>query len=133
VDIERGVSGSERANYVPGQSITVSDPTSLEWFNTAAFCSSTTSAFCSNPSGSIYGNAGRNIIEGPGQFSLNMALGKTIQIREARVLELRLQANNVLNNAVFSGINTTVNSLTFGEVTSVASMRRVTMVARFRF
>ena len=62
-----------------------------------------------------------------------MALGKTIQIREARVLELRLQANNVLNNAVFSGINTTVNSLTFGEVASVASMRRVTMVARFRF
>src|SRR5262249_44215805 len=49
VDIGRGVSGSERANYVPGQSITLTDPTSLEWFNTAAFCSSTTSAFCSNP------------------------------------------------------------------------------------
>jgi len=34
---------------------------------------------------------------------------------------------------VFSGINTAVNSLSFGEVTSVASMRRLTMVARFRF
>jgi len=133
VDIGRGVSGSERANYVPGQAIALGDPTSLEWFNTAAFCSSTTSASCSNPNGSVYGDAGRNIIEGPRQFSLNMALGKTIQIRETRALELRLQATNVFNNVVFSAINTTVNSLAFGEVTSVGSMRKLTMVARFRF
>jgi trimeric autotransporter adhesin len=133
VDISRGVSGSQRANYVPGQSISISNPTSLEWFNTAAFCTSATSAACSNPTGSAFGDAGRFIIEGPGQFSLNMALSKTIQIRETRALELRLQANNIFNNVVFSGLNTTVNSLAFGEVTSVGSMRKITMVARFRF
>ena len=38
IDISRGVSGSQRANYVAGQSISLSNPTSLEWFNTAAFC-----------------------------------------------------------------------------------------------
>jgi hypothetical protein len=133
VDISRGVSGSQRANYVPGQSVSLSDPTSLEWFNTAAFCTSTTSAACGNPNGSAFGDAGRFIIEGPGQFSLNMALSKTIQIRETRALELRLQATNIFNNVVFSGLNTTVNSLAFGEVTSVGSMRKITMVARFRF
>jgi hypothetical protein len=133
VDISRGVSGSQRANYVPGQSISLSDPTSLEWFNTAAFCTSATSAACSNPNGSAFGDAGRFIIEGPGQFSLNMALSKTIQIRETRALELRLQATNIFNSVVFSGLNTTVNSLAFGEVSSVASMRKITMVARFRF
>jgi hypothetical protein len=62
-----------------------------------------------------------------------MALSKTIRIRETRSLELRLQAANIFNNAVFSGINTTVNSLSFGEVTSAGSMRKVTMVARFHF
>jgi len=133
VDIGRGVTGSQRANYVTGQNIALSDRTSLEWFNTAAFCYSTTSASCSNPNGSVYGDAGRNIIEGPGQFMLNMALSKTIQIRETRALELRLQATNVFNNVVFSAINTTVNSLAFGEVTSVGSMRKLTLVARFRF
>jgi hypothetical protein len=133
VDISRGVSGSQRANFIPGQSISLSDPTSLEWFNTSAFCTSTTSAACSNPNGSAFGDAGRFIIEGPGQFSLNMALSKTIQIRETRALELRLQATNIFNNVVFSVLNTTVNSLAFGEVTSVASMRKITMVARFRF
>ena len=132
-DIGRGVSGSQRANYVPGQTIALSDPTSLEWFNTAAFCYLTSSVSCPNPTGSAFGDAGRNIIEGPGQFWLNMAFGKTIQIKETRALELRLQASNVFNNVVFSAINTTVNSLAFGEVTSVGSMRKLTMVARFRF
>ena len=133
VDISRGVSGSQRANYVVGQPISLNNPASLEWFNTAAFCYAPGSPTCANPSGSLFGDAGRNIIEGPGQFSLNMALSKTIQIKETRALELRVQAANVFNNVVFSAINTTVNSQTFGEVTSVGSMRKLTMVARFRF
>ena len=133
VDISRGVSGSQRANYVVGQPISLSNPTTQEWFNTAAFCYAPGSPTCVTPSGSLFGDAGRNIIEGPGQFSLNMALSKTIQIKETRALELRVQATNVFNNVVFSAINTTVNSQTFGEVTSVGSMRKLTMVARFRF
>jgi len=133
VDIGRGVSGSQRANYVAGQTISLRDQNSLEWFNTAAFCYSPNSPSCINPAGTLFGDAGRNIIEGPAQFSLNMAVSKTIQIKETRALELRLQANNVFNIVQFSGVNTTVNSLTFGEVTSAAAMRRITMVARFRF
>ena len=133
MDISRGVSGSLRANYVPGQSISISNPTTLEWFNTAAFCSATSSALCVNPDGSTFGDAGRNIIEGPGQVTLNMTLSKTIQIKETRALEFRVQATNVFNHDQFSGINTTVNSFTFGEVTSAAGMRRITLQARFRF
>jgi hypothetical protein len=33
----------------------------------------------------------------------------------------------------YSGINTTLNSPTFGQVTSVASMRTLTFIARYRF
>jgi outer membrane receptor protein involved in Fe transport len=62
-----------------------------------------------------------------------MAMSKTIAIKESRSLELRLQATNIFNTAYFSNINTVVNSSTFGEVTGVANMRRITMVARFRF
>jgi hypothetical protein len=131
VDISRGVSGSLRANYVPGQSISLSNPTTSAWFNTAAFCAPGTN--CTNPSGSSFGDAGRNIIAGPGQFSLNMSVSKTIQLSEIRALELRVQANNVLNAVYFTSINTVVNSLTFGQVTGAGNMRRVTMFARFRF
>jgi len=130
VDIARGVSGSLRANVVPRQSIALSNPTALEWFNKAAFCDPST---CSNPGGTAFGDAGRNIIEGPGQVTLNMSLNKTITIKESRALDLRLSANNVFNNVRFTSINTVVNSFTFGEVTGTGSMRRVTMTARFRF
>lgn len=131
LDISRGVTGSLRANTVAGQTVALSDPTALEWFNTAAFCAPSTT--CVNPNGSAFGDAGRNIIEGPGQVTLDMALNKTITIKESRALDLRFSANNVFNNVHFTSINTTVNSLTFGEVTGTGSMRRVTMTARFRF
>jgi trimeric autotransporter adhesin len=131
LDISRGVSGSLRANILPGAAISVSNPTTAEWFNTAAFCAP--GPGCQNPADSQYGNAGRNIIEGPSQFTFNMALSKTITIRESRALELRLQGTNIFNTPYFSGLNTVVNSLTFGQITGTANMRRVTMLARFRF
>ncbi len=131
LDISRGVSGSLRANAVAGQSISISDPTVLKWFNTAAFCAP--SATCVNPSGSSFGDAGRNIIEGPGQVSVDMSLNRTITIKESRTLDLRISANNVFNTVHFTAINTVVNSFTFGEVTGTGGMRRVTVQARFRF
>ena len=131
LDIGRGVSGSLRANVVAGQSISISDPTTLKWFNTAAFCAP--GPTCADPGGSSFGDAGRNIIEGPGQVAMNMTLNKTIQIKESRALDLRISANNIFNIVHFTTINTAVNSFTFGEVTGTSGMRRVTMQARFRF
>lgn len=131
VDIARGVSGSLRANLVASQPITVSDPTALRWFNTAAFCAP--GPTCVNPTGSGYGDAARNTIEGPGTIGFDMSLNRTIPIKETRSLDLRISANNVFNHVNYAGINAVVNSLNFGEVTSVGGMRRVTVQARFRF
>src|SRR5208282_5765581 len=136
-DIDRGVSGSLRANVVPGENIGISDPTTKEWFNTAAFCQPETlanpNALCVNPADSTFGDAGRNILEGPGQVSLSMSLNKTITIKEYRSLDLRITANNVFNDVYFTSLGTVVNSTTFGEVTGAGTMRRVTVQARFRF
>lgn len=131
LDINRGVSGSLRANVVPRQSISFPNSTAQEWFNTAAYC--TPGINCVNPSGSSFGDAGRNTIAGPGTITLDMTVNRTIPIKESRSLDLRLTASNVFNHVNFASINTTVNSLTFGEVTSAGGMRRVTMQIRFRF
>ncbi len=138
LDIERGVSGSLRANVVPGQPLYIANPTTTEWFNTAAFCQPETTAngpaaTCVNAGDTTYGDAGRNILEGPGQVTVDMALNKTIEIKEFRSLDLRITANNVFNMVNYSSLGTTVNSITFGEVTGVGTMRRVTVQARFRF
>jgi hypothetical protein len=141
LDIGRGVSGSLRANAT-GAPVPLASPTTLEWFNTAAFCSPASSfgsstpasgSTCANPNGSSFGDAGRNTIEGPGQITFDMNVSKTIALKESRALEFRIQAANVFNTAHFTGLNTIVNSLTYGEVTSVGNMRRLTMLARFRF
>jgi hypothetical protein len=138
LDIQRGVSGSLRANLVPGEPLSLSNPTTKEWFNTAAFCQPQTTTSnpaptCLNPGDSTFGDAGRNILEGPGQVTLDMSLNKTIEIKEYRALDLRITASNIFNMVNFSALGTAVNSITFGEVTGVGNMRRVTVQARFRF
>src|SRR5579859_1760583 len=57
LDINRGVSGSLRANST-GAPLSIGNPTTLEWFNTAAFCSPTSSfgsgTTCVNPNGTSF-------------------------------------------------------------------------------
>ena len=132
-EVNGGTSGTLRPNLVSGQSITVGNPGIPQWFNTAAFCDQNLSATCVNPGGTQFGDAGRNIIPGPGQILFNMSLSKTIQFHELRTLEFRATANNVFNHVNFAGVDTNLNSPTFGQVISAGTMRRVTLLARFRF
>jgi hypothetical protein len=85
----------------------------------------------SNPFG--YGDASRNSIPGPGTVSVNGAIAKTVQMGATRSLEMRAQANNLLNTVQYSGVDTNLNSPTYGQVTSVTSQRIVTVMARYRF
>jgi hypothetical protein len=122
-DVARGTSGTLRAN-VTGAPITLDNPTVLEWFNTAAFVVP--------PSGQ-FGDARRNSIPGPGLVDVDMALTKTIQLKETRAFEFRAQASNVFNTVHFASIDTVLNSPTYGQVLSTGSMRRLQLVARYRF
>jgi len=128
-DVNSGVNGTLRADFLGGP-ISLPDPTTGEFFNTAVFANPSNNP---NIPGVHFGDAGRNIIEGPGQVTLNMAISRTIQIKEFRALELRLSANNVFNTVQFTSINTVVNSQNFGQITAAGNERRVTVLARFRF
>ncbi|MDE3150181.1 MAG: hypothetical protein KGL37_11995, partial [Acidobacteriota bacterium] len=82
---------------------------------------------------SLYGTASRNSIQGPGTVSNSMALAKTMQLGETRSMELRATANNVFNTVQYAGVDTTVDTPTFGQVQSVGNMRMFNFTARFRF
>jgi trimeric autotransporter adhesin len=122
-DVNRGTNGTLRPDVVPGQSVSISNPSIAKWFNTAAF------ALPAGP----YGDARRNSIIGPGSKVFDMAFTKVIPINESRVLEFRAQVTNIFNIPNYSSIDTTFNSPTFGRVTAVGAMRQITMTARFRF
>ncbi|MDD5544238.1 MAG: TonB-dependent receptor [Acidobacteriia bacterium] len=121
-----GASQSERADF-NGQSISLppNQRSPAEWFNTAAFVA---------PLPGTFGNAGRNIIEGPGLININMALNKSIPLRwEGKRLELRTQVQNVFNHPNFTGLNTTIDSINFGRLNSTRGLRTVQFSLRFRF
>ena len=98
--------------------------THLEWFNTSAFVA---------PLVGTYGNASRNSIELPGMVSVNGALSRNISLGETRGLEMRISATNVFNTVQYSGVNTQINSTTFGQVTSAAGMRTLSYLLMYRF
>jgi hypothetical protein len=90
-------------------------------------------AFTIPPAGE-FGNAGRNTIPGPNLVSLNAAFARSFQFGETRRrLELRLEANNVLNQVNYTNFNTVVNAINYGSPSSAAGMRTLSAVLRFRF
>jgi trimeric autotransporter adhesin len=124
-----GTGGVFRPNLT-GVSPTAGGGSLHQWFNPAAYVAPTVNT--QFPCGS-FGNAPRNSIEGPGTVSNNMALSRTIGMGETRTMEIRATINNVFNTVQYSGVGTTVNLPTFGEVTSVGGMRSFQFMARFRF
>jgi len=123
LDVSHGTNGTVRADVVPGQAVGVADPSIAEWFNTAAFVA---------PSGP-FGDARRNSIEGPGSRLFDMSFTKIFPLSESRFLEFRAQFSNVFNTPQYVGIDTVINSPTYGRVISVGPMRSLQLTARFRF
>jgi trimeric autotransporter adhesin len=117
-----GSNNSLRPDRVSSQPIQ-GNGTILNWFNAAAFMAPAHG----------FGTASRGSIEGPGIVVADASLSRTVPLGETRSFEARVTATNVFNTVQYSGIDTTLNSQTFGQVTSAAAMRRLTLLARFRF
>ena len=80
-----------------------------------------------------WGNAGRDSIIGPAQFTLNASLGRTFRLNDRFNLDLRIDSTNFLNHPTFTGWNSTVNSTQFGLPTAANAMRSMQSTLRLRF
>jgi len=107
--------------------------TLLEYFNTAAFsdssqyfnCSGTGPDTCNSP-----GNAGRNLLYGPGFINLDGSLFKSFELKERYQLQLRLELFNSLNTPHFDNPNADENSTSnFGEITGTFGNQRIAQIA----
>ncbi len=85
------------------------------------------------PTAGQWGSAGRYSITGPSQFSLDASLARTFRPSARFYLDVTLDATNLLNHAVFTGWNTTVNSTQFGLPVAANPMRSVELRMRLRF
>ena len=80
-----------------------------------------------------WGNAGRDSITGPSQFSLNASLGRVFQVSDRFSLDFRVDATNALNHVTFPNWNTTITSAQFGLPASANGMRSMQTTIRLRF
>ena len=117
-----GFGGNDRPN-VNGNA-DASNPGPNQWFNTAAF---------SMPAYGTFGNAGRNILEGPGYQNVNLALLKRVALRGRTSLQLRAEAFNLLNRTNFDLPDNFFGSPTFGQVLSAGAPRHIQFGVRFAF
>lgn len=113
-------------------------------FNAAAF---------SNPGDGVFGNAGRNILRGPGFAQVDFSIFKNTKLSENTSLQLRVEIFNLFNKANFAdpsgglvrGDNNSLNpSAFFGQSTSTVGNqlggllgaggpRQIQLSARFNF
>ena len=100
----------------------IDNPTPQQWWNPNAFVA---------PAPGKFGNAGRSILEGPAYWNTDLSLIKNTKFMENKNLQLRFEFFNALNHPNFDPPTTTVNSGTFGRVTSAKPGRIGQMSLKF--
>ena len=109
-----GFGANDRPNLVGNP--TLSSRSAGAWFATDAF------AF---PAFGSFGDAGRNILDGPGFQNFNLAVLKRAAIGEGVDLQLRLEAFNLLNRVNLGLPDAFLGSPTFGRILSAGPARRL--------
>ena len=116
-----------RPDMVPGQSVSLprSQRTADHFFNTDAFRA---------PAPFTFGNAGRNIIPGPGNNVFDFALHRRFPVGERHSIEFRAEAFNVFNHPNW-GIPGPYPDFGpfFGKIFSTGEPRRMQFALRYQF
>jgi carboxypeptidase family protein len=115
-----GVSGPLRPTLTGAST----DASSGSFLNPAAYVT---------PAPGEFGNAGRNSVKGPLQFTFNAGLTRTFQMSERLSVDWRIDATNVLNRLTYTGVNTILGGPQFGLPVSANTPRKIQSTIRMRF
>lgn len=109
-----GFGANDRPNVVGNPNLSQRSP--QQWFNQSAF------AF---PPRGTFGDAGRNILEGPGYRNVNASLVKNTSLSERFNLQIRAEVFNLFNHPSFNLPDNFLGSPTFGQITSARDPRHL--------
>jgi hypothetical protein len=119
-----------RPNLLRDPNLPESQRTLGKYFDTSAF---DTSPFMS-PHQNDLGNAGRNLVRGPGFVNLDFSIFKDIAIKERSKLEWRCEAFNLTNTPHFANPNGNMAAGNFGSITqSIANPRIIQFALKIGF
>jgi hypothetical protein len=107
-----------RANLVGNP--TLANPSPAEWINTGAFAI---------PERYTFGDLGRNSLRSDWFRNLDFSLFRRFAISDRLNLDLRAEAFNITNTAIFAAPGDIINGPNFGVVTSTVNNPRQVQVA----
>ena len=107
--------------------------TPQEWFNVKAF-----QQLQPDPLGrlEVFGNEGRNVVQGPGYVNWDASAFKNIRLTESKELQFRGELFNVLNHTNFRLPVSDIEDIqtgTFGQIQSDVSPRVIQVALKFLF
>jgi hypothetical protein len=107
------ITGSERPDYVSGQSLTpAGGSTPNGWINPAAFAV---------PANGTFGNLGRNAFRARGITQVDLGVSKFVPLAEQVGIRFRADVFNLTNRAQYGVPNADVSASNFGVVTTTLS------------
>jgi hypothetical protein len=110
---------------------TLDNPDRARWFDTSF---KTADAAWGEPAQFTFGNAGRNILRGPGRVNVDFSLFKDIPITERFNLQFRAEMFNIFNTPQFGLPNSAIGNPSAGVITSiVGNPRQIQMGLRLAF
>lgn len=118
------VGGGDRPNVVSGISWKLDNPDPAGFYNEAAFLPNDAYTF---------GNAGKNVLVGPGTIGWDFSLYKNIRFGEKYGLQFRAEAFNFPNHPNFNFPNAQVGNRNFGVISSARNPRIMQIGLKFVF
>lgn len=112
------VSGTGNGN------LPVDERTIDRWFNTVAFTA---------PPQYTFGNAGRNILDGPGSRTIDFGLTRFFTVHENHKLQFRAEFFNLLNTVNLGIPGASVGNPAYGAIRSTGSAREIQLALRYQF
>ena len=104
-----------RPNVIGNGNLPAGQRTPNDWFNIAAFAA---------PACVCFGNAGRDILTGPGFVDVDFSIVRNFMIRERFRLQLRAESFNLMNHPNFGLPNSAIGNPAVGTITSVINPER---------
>lgn len=121
--------GGSRPDQLKSGDLDEKDP--ARWFDTSV---GTPGAAWGLPAQYTYGNAGRNILRGPGRVNFDFSLFKNFVFNERWNLQFRAESFNLFNTPQFALPNPNVGSPAAGTITSiVGNPRQMQFALRLAF
>jgi len=104
--------------------------TPQEWFNVSAF-----QQLAPDPLGrfQVFGDEGRNVVQGPGYMNWDFSAFKNIRVAESREFQFRAEFFNLFNHTNFRLPDSDISSPTFGQIHTDLGPRVIQLALKFLF